>query len=190
MKTDRRSRRSQKLLFEALTDLIRQKDYEQITVSEIAERADVARVTFYAHFDSKEALLLSSLDTLFAQAADRMGQFSRQDLLSGSADPSMAIFELVQRDPALFQVILNGQGGALILRRFRNYAATGTHRLLENLGEDVSIPRTVIANFIAGALLAVVSGWLEEGMKQTPDEMAAAFYQLLRPSIVVVLGLE
>lgn len=39
--------------------LIGEKDYPQITVTEIAERADVARATFYLHYDDKDALLLS-----------------------------------------------------------------------------------------------------------------------------------
>ncbi len=55
-KGDRRTRRSQKLLFDALMELILEKDYESITVSEISARADVARATFYLHFDDKDAL--------------------------------------------------------------------------------------------------------------------------------------
>ena len=96
-------RRSQKLLFGALINLIREKDYDSIAVTEITERADLARVTFYQHFNNKDALLLSSLDTLFESVAEEMRQFSRQDLLGGVPYPALAIFEVVQRDPVLFQ---------------------------------------------------------------------------------------
>lgn len=47
--------------------LVSEKPYDDITVREIVERADVGRSTFYAHFDSKEDLLFSGFDEwLFA----------------------------------------------------------------------------------------------------------------------------
>ena len=189
-KDDRRSRRSQKLLFEALIDLIREKDYDSITVTEITERADLARVTFYQHFSDKDALLLSSLDTLFERVAAEMRQFSRQDLLGGVPYPALAIFEVVQRDPVLFRVILNGQGGALMLQHFQRYAAEGAYQVLKNMGQVTDVPPKLVANFVAGALLSVVTGWLEDDLQPSPEKMVQMFYRLVRPSILSVLSVK
>ncbi|MCB0110928.1 MAG: TetR family transcriptional regulator, partial [Caldilineaceae bacterium] len=49
-KTDRRSARSQQLLYQALMDLMLEKRYDKITVQDIIDRANVGRSTFYAHF--------------------------------------------------------------------------------------------------------------------------------------------
>ncbi len=47
--------------------LVSQKPYDDITVREIVELADVGRSTFYAHFESKEDLLFTGFDEwLFA----------------------------------------------------------------------------------------------------------------------------
>ena len=48
-KNDRRSQRTRNLLSAALVELIREKDYNAITVSDIIDRANVGRSTFYAH---------------------------------------------------------------------------------------------------------------------------------------------
>ncbi len=189
-KGDRRTRRSQKLLFDALMELILEKDYESITVSEISARADVARATFYLHFDDKDALLLSSLDALVENIVEEVKQFSKQDLLKGTPHPALAVFEYVRRNPSLFRVTLNGQGGGLMLQRLRHYAAQTAHQAIETLGVKPTIPPAFIADFIAGAMLSVLTGWLEAGMKTPSSEMAGMFYRLVRPSILGVLSLE
>jgi AcrR family transcriptional regulator len=55
---DRRQRKSRESIFSAFTDLLSEKDFTQITVGEIIERADVGRATFYAHFETKDYLLI------------------------------------------------------------------------------------------------------------------------------------
>lgn len=54
---DPRVVRTRRLLVDALNELMGEKSFDSITVSEIAERATLNRVTFYAHFQDKFALL-------------------------------------------------------------------------------------------------------------------------------------
>lgn len=189
-KGDRRTRRSQKLLFDALMALILEKPYESITVAEISERADVARATFYLHFGDKDALLLSSLDALVETIVERVGEFSKRDLLSGTPHPALVVFEYVGQHPKLFRVILRGQGGSLMLQRLRYYAAQTAHQALETLGVTSKVPPTIIADFMVGAMFSVMAGWLEDDMKTPPGEMAGLFYSLVRPSILGALSLD
>src|SRR4030095_15463617 len=58
---DRRIQKTQNLLHEALTSLIREKSYDSIVVKEILDRANVGRSTFYMHFRDKDELLVSSI---------------------------------------------------------------------------------------------------------------------------------
>src|SRR6478752_4286669 len=54
---DRRVRRTERLLKQAFRELVAEKGFAAVTVRYIAERADVNRGTFYAHFPDKYALL-------------------------------------------------------------------------------------------------------------------------------------
>ena len=58
---DLRKERTLKLLREAAIELLHEKPFQKITVSEICERAMVRRPTFYRHFQSKEDLLLYAI---------------------------------------------------------------------------------------------------------------------------------
>lgn len=56
-RTDPRVKRTRELLRNALLELMAEKPFQGITVQDIAERATVNRVTFYAHFNDKYTLL-------------------------------------------------------------------------------------------------------------------------------------
>jgi AcrR family transcriptional regulator len=55
---DRRIQRTRALLLSALLDLIVERGYEELTVQDIVDRANVGRSTFYKHFLDKHELLL------------------------------------------------------------------------------------------------------------------------------------
>ena len=54
---DRRQRKTREAIFNAFTRLLEKHAYNQITVQDIIDDADVGRATFYTHFETKEYLL-------------------------------------------------------------------------------------------------------------------------------------
>jgi len=66
-KEDPRITRTRQLLHQALLELMMEKSFQAITIQDIAERATVNRVTFYAHFQDKYALLEYSIREIFKQ---------------------------------------------------------------------------------------------------------------------------
>ena len=66
-KLDPRIRRTRQLLRQALMELMAEKSFQAITVQDIAERATVNRVTFYAHFQDKYALLEYTIREMIKQ---------------------------------------------------------------------------------------------------------------------------
>jgi len=66
-KVDPRIKRTRQLLKEALMGLMAEKSFQAITIQDIAERATVNRVTFYAHFEDKYALLEYTIREMIKQ---------------------------------------------------------------------------------------------------------------------------
>ena len=64
---DPRVKRTRQLLKQALSDLLAQKPFQDITVQDIADRATVNRVTFYAHFEDKYDLVSSVIRDGFVE---------------------------------------------------------------------------------------------------------------------------
>src|ERR1700734_2270850 len=71
--TDPRIRRSRGLLMEALLRLLARKEFDDISVQEIADEATLNRATFYLHYPDKNALLQAMTAARFRDLIARRG---------------------------------------------------------------------------------------------------------------------
>lgn len=65
-KRDMRKIRSRQYLLNALIDLMQEKDFEQITINDLVNKACVSRSTFYFQFEDKYFFLNSVIDEMLA----------------------------------------------------------------------------------------------------------------------------
>jgi len=70
-KLDPRTQRTRSLILQAFTDLLTEKRFESISVQDVADRARINRVTFYAHFTDKYALLDNAVSHTFGEEIEK-----------------------------------------------------------------------------------------------------------------------
>ncbi|MNM37301.1 DNA-binding transcriptional repressor FabR [compost metagenome] len=63
---DPRAKRTRKFLQQAFVELLKQKEFESITIQDIANKAEMNRTTFYSHFQDKYEILELTLNTMFS----------------------------------------------------------------------------------------------------------------------------
>jgi len=194
-KLDRRVRRTRRRLRDALIKLILANGYDNITIQEITDAADLSRATFYLHYNDKDELLASSLEAMFdelmASVKDLMLR-RKLEPLDGDA-PSLPAFKHVAEYADLYKSLLGEKGVSSVINRILNYIsriAEQQYRLLvtEEEEADLAVPIDVAARHMAGAMFSMVSWWLETGMEYTAEEMAAHFHRLTVPSIYAAIG--
>ena len=71
--TDPRILRSRRMLMDSLAKLLREKEFEEISIQEIADEATLNRNTFYLHYPDKSALLLAMTEARFRDLVGRRG---------------------------------------------------------------------------------------------------------------------
>ena len=88
--------------------------------------------------------------------------------------------------------IFQGKDGVLILRRIRDRSAQEIETNLRAAfaGTDSAIPFDVLANYLAGARIALVQWWLEKRQPHTPGNLAQTFHRLQRAAIRDAFGLK
>lgn len=58
---------SKEYITEALLQLMKKKEYENITITDIAKRAGVTRITFYRNFNNKDDVIKQYLKNVFSE---------------------------------------------------------------------------------------------------------------------------
>ena len=187
-KTDRRVERTRKLLQKALMELIGEGGYNSITIQDIVERANIGRTTFYLHYNSKEELFISCHEAVVSQfRIGALHPLSREALLSPIAPTGLAAAyrHLEEARPLLYS-IFQSRDSLLILRRIRDANAQELEANLRSVfGEAESlVPLDVLANYLAGAQIALIQWWLEKRQPHTLESLVQSFHRLQRAAIL------
>lgn len=193
MKQDRRVTRTRQLLRDALVALILEKGYENIYVTDITDRANVSRATFYLHFKDKEELLTRSLYAVFDELVEQIGDLTAETLMTFDAPMRRAPFEHASRHRDLYRVALISKHSVpAVSDSVREYVSRQIERQLKNIlpADNQRVPLPIVANYIAGAQLAMISWWLEQDEgAYSAAYMAEMLYWLSLPTINQLIGL-
>lgn len=185
---DRRVAQTRPRLQHALNSLIFKKDYEAITIKNICDVANVARSTFYAHYASKDELKRSGFEPLRRLLADRQ----REALATPPAIKdrrfgfSLAMFEHARDHRNHYRALVGGHGGTVSLATIRQILADLVRKELMTTADRSSadvIPRDLVVQFVVGAFMAVMTGWLDDGAKLPPHRIDAMFRSLATQGI-------
>jgi AcrR family transcriptional regulator len=181
-KHDRRSARTEEMLIHALLALIENKHYDQITVQDIVERANVGRSTFYAHYQNKDDLLLSGLghqlDVLVQQIV--LGEDDKLKF-----DTSL-FFKHVHGHYEIYRTLIWGSGFKLLTEDVQKALSQKIEVRLKSLlsaRPNISIPLPVLADSMSGVLLVLLKWWLDNRVPYSPEYMDEIFQQLMMPGI-------
>jgi AcrR family transcriptional regulator len=182
-KTDRRINRTRATLFQALSELMLEKRYDDITVQDIIDRANVGRSTFYAHFQDKEALATANLAHILDSLAGAMEQdgSSLHNLL-----PGRDLFEHIREHYSMFKAMTSGHGLELFFDKGQAYWSnrlTGPLQAMLPAGQEAGIPIPILANFVAGTLVTLLKWWIDNKMPIDSDRMAEIVGQLVTPGV-------
>lgn len=172
---DRRVKRSQQALLSALVELMIEKGFEETTIADIAERANVGRSTFYAHFADKESLLRESLQGLRAFLTTAAN--SRRADVHPALGFGLPMFEHVAESRNLFSAMVSRKSTAVDM--VQTMLVELVSDALTASGYSSNLPTRLIAQHVVGSFLAVCSWWMTESSTLSAVEVDAAFRQLV-----------
>jgi AcrR family transcriptional regulator len=176
-KTDRRVKRTHRLLQEALIALILEHGYDAVSIREITERADVGYATFFRHYPDKDALLAAILH----QMKDDFGELLAPQWIVSDPEGSSVLFEYVQENFELCKVLLDSASTMALLRPVQEVALKDVVKNFDAQSAS-PIPVEMAASHLISSLIMMVRWWIEQGMPYTPEEMGRYTAELvIRP---------
>ncbi len=185
VKVDPRVRRTRRLLREAMVALIMEKDFNSITIRDVTDRAEVAYITFFRHFESLDQLLMEVLDEGLAELRDHIETLAKQSETSALETEGRLIFEYIQQKSDLFRILFKSQSVSRIRKKIVQTIAGIFRQSCAPLARSNSpVAINIMSNHIATSLLSLIEWWLENNMNPSPAEMGRVYKSLIIDSTV------
>lgn len=167
-----RSRRTQKLLREALIDLIEERGFDSLTVGEITERALVSRATFYRSYQDKYDLV----ERIFAEAMQALFSAISEPDLVHSPQTWERFFDHIAQYERLYRALLGRKGSPWFVLKMR----ASLVELIKGL-RQLAIPDApplypaadeLVPDLVATLMVEAITWWLEQGRPYTTQEIS------------------
>ena len=163
IKQDKRAQASVELICEGLKQCLKEKSFENISISDIQRVSGVSRSTFYRNFDRIEDVLALMCDSVFQEAFG-----------AGYANISEAVFRTWFRHADMIEAVVGIGRGDMLYASLR--------RCSEKLRPDIpalgdSALLDYLASIIASSMMGIMITWVERGKKESEEELKGVILQ-------------
>lgn len=167
-KGNRRTLYTKKVIKESIIDLLQEKEIHQITVTDICNKADINRGTFYTHYKDAYDLLQSMEDELF----DQILKYALETHLETHLNTLLInVLDLIAQNKQLCKILFCKQRGSRVLDRILYIA----HKLeIDTLIGDLVIDDVYmdyLIKYSIGGILSVIQVWLENDLRESPSDL-------------------
>lgn len=171
IKDDKRSIYTSEQIYEALVRLLKIGPIEGITVSRLAQKAEVGRSSFYRNFDSISDVLYWKCDVSFHEVISgslKQGQQEDQNMLAYVLEYWMKRSELLEAISSIKRI-------DIVYECFMGNSKASLNGLLPKDSEA-----EYLLSLRAGVLVSVLETWIRKGKKETSSELAAIVGRCLK----------
>lgn len=172
-KSYRNAVRSKTMIRQAFLELLQEKPYEKITVTDIAQRADLNRSTFYAHYPDVQGLIEEIEEEIINRSMQLLSEVTCQNIFQ---DPKIFLQILVQpveENKKLYQLLVQSDYAGRQLYRINEAFASyvlNSPEIPENLRSSKYF--AVCINFFIGGIINTYCQWLTGELDCSLDDIA------------------
>lgn len=169
---ERCNMRTKNLLKNTLIDLMSEKDFNNITIKEICEIADLNRGTFYLHYQDINDLLASIEDEIFIEFEKGFNRFDVSDLEKNFSSLLRFIFEFFYNNKTACQVLIIQKTDIAFLRKLKEVVRKSFIKYMNNTYKSVD-PQTYdyYLSFLVSGCIGIIKNWISNDMQESPEQI-------------------
>lgn len=171
-----RVRRTQKLLREALIELIEERNFEALTIGELTERAMVSRAAFYRNYQDKYDLVEQIFEEAMSDLLNAIGELGREH----PAEVWVKFFEHIAQYDRLYRALLGSKGSPWFVRKMRasltdliKESGHFPHKRTASNHHTHLFSDELVPDLVSTMFVEAITWWLEQEDRCTPKEIAA-----------------
>lgn len=177
-KTDLRVIRTQKSIYEAFFALLREKEFDKITVQDIADRAMINRNTFYLHYQDKQELLekfcaqrLEHLDALLVRP--QIAEFNEETI----RQIIRKVLNEIAENQSFYQTMMREGGSAYFPQKLKKRIITMIAASFQ--GKSGYEQGMLCTEFVVSGFLSVIFKLLEGETPIQVEDTEELMYHLI-----------
>ncbi|ANS74702.1 hypothetical protein AWM70_08960 [Paenibacillus yonginensis] len=186
VKTDLRVIKTKTAINRAFLELFAEKGLEQITINDIAAKANVNRGTVYLHYSDKYDLLEKNTQNHL----DQLIAFCRHDPATGGQISQISelepVFVYLQQNYLFFSAMLANPRISFFREQLLQFVLDNIKMKLDHQKGPSGIDPELNAQFMAASFVGIVEWWIRHQMPHPPAYMADQLWRLLEKNEVAL----
>ena len=181
MKAEYRSKiRSKKMIKEAFFELLKEKDYNKITVTDIVNKADLNRSTFYAHYLDVRAITEEFENEVIEKMMELLKKFEFKNFFNNPTPLLLEVSRFLESHENEYRTLLKINDAETFLKKLRDIFA-------EYMKSDSDIPNylndskmiNLRISYFSGGIINIYQDYFNGKLKCTLNDISLEVAKLL-----------
>lgn len=181
MQLDRRKVKTQKAVKEAFIALASEKEISQITVKEIADRANISRKTFYLNYVDMNDLIYKLQDQMIDEFINYLKEFDVNEIKDNPYIFFKSLTDILQKDHVFSKMLVSNEDSSFFRQLSTRFVDNIKNDYEKNHIEYSEFTGYTLTFYITGLMLAYKQWFLNENKKMTLDELCNRFCEMIKP---------
>lgn len=177
---DKRKFRSKRDLANALQEMLEEKDFDEITIQELADRAMVSKLTFYNNFYDKNELLQYLFDKYSVRIYERIQAVLAEDLPAKEkyAKCVREVIAGIRILPFRLVNIIRSDSSRAVYWNLYKFIEESTLKLADLYGDllHLDVPSDILSYYYSGSFTSLIYNFALKDEKDKPDDETIAQY--------------
>lgn len=176
----RSAKRSRTLIRQAYTELLKEKDLNKITVTDIVKKADINRGTFYAHYPDVRGVTEEIENEFIDEMLNILSEFQYTHFFQNPTPLLLRISRFLEKDEDFYKVLIRSNNSEVFLEKLKKIFSD--HMLSDtDIPNDLKFTKTVKLriSYFAGGIVNVYKQWFMGELDCNLNDIALEISQLL-----------
>ena len=173
--------RSRRMIREAYTVLLKEKDLSKITVTDIVNRADINRATFYAHYPDVRGVTEEIENEIIAKMLEVLKEFEFTNFFRNPTPLLLQLSRYLEEDAEFYRILIKANGSEMFMEKLKKVF---TDYMLNDsdIPEDMRHSKMVSLRvcYFAGGIVNLYKQWFRGDLNCTFNDIALEVSKLLQ----------
>jgi AcrR family transcriptional regulator len=172
--------RSRRLIREAYTALLKEKELSKITVTDIVNRADINRATFYAHYPDVRGVTEEIENEIIAKMLEVLKKFEFTNFFGNPAPLLLQLSRYLEEDAEFYRILIKANGSEMFMEKlkkvFTDYMLNSSD-IPDEMRHSKMVRLRVC--YFAGGIVNLYKQWFRGDLDCTLNDIAMEVSKLL-----------